>query len=103
MCCTEQGQGCHLKYSVLAESIIALREECTHTSCVDMTQVSWIAGLDTAAEEALGSEGSGQDPGWADYGLGQATVMDGVRLIAGGIEVVLQRLQLQVSLHVFQP
>ena len=44
----------------------------------------------------LGAEGSGQDPGWADYGLGQATVMDGVRLIAGGIEVVLQRLQLQV-------
>ena len=56
------------------------------------------AGLDPAAEEALGAEGSGQDPGWADYGLGQATVMDGVRLIAGGIEIVLQRLQLQVGL-----
>ena len=61
-----------------------------------------LAGLDPAAEEALGTTGAGQDPGWADYGLGQATVMDGVRLIAGGIEVVLQRLQLQVGLNILK-
>ena len=32
---------------------------------------------------------------------GQATVVDGVRLIAGGIESVLQRLQIQV--HALSP
>lgn len=44
----------------------------------------------------MGGGDAAQDPGWGDYGLGEATVMDGVRLIAGGIENVLQRLRLQV-------
>ena len=58
--------------------------------------LGWCTGLDPAAEEALGGGDAAQDPGWGDYGLGEATVMDGVRLIAGGIENVLQRLRLQV-------
>lgn len=56
-----------------------------------------LVGLDPATEEALGEGDATQDPGWGNYGLGQANVVDGVRLIAGGIENVLQRLQLQVQ------
>ncbi len=40
--------------------------------------------------------GDGGPVGWDDYGFGQATVADGVNLIAGGIENVLQRFRLQV-------
>ena len=58
--------------------------------------LGWCAGLDPAAEEALGGGDAAQDPGWGNYGLGEATVVDGVRLIAGGIENVLQRLRLRV-------
>ena len=47
--------------------------------------------------EAMGGADAAQGTGWGD--LGQATVVDGVRLIAGGIESMLQRLQIQV--HAF--
>ena len=45
-----------------------------------------------------GAGDAAQGTNWS--GLGQATVVDGVRLIAGGIESVLQRLQIQV--HAFR-
>ncbi|BDA50280.1 probable autophagy-related protein 2 at C-terminar half [Coccomyxa sp. Obi] len=58
-----------------------------------------------ATDEASGSPGAqpgvddtfgdGGPVGWDDYGFGQATVADGVNLIAGGIENVLQRFRLQ--------
>ena len=102
VCCNGEGHGnCH-RHSIAADSMKVL----TMTTLIIPVSTAYnllglLTGLDPAAEEALGTAGSGQDPGWADYGLGQATVMDGVRLIAGGIEVVLQRLQLQVSLYVF--
>ena len=57
------------------------------------------AGMDPATEEAMGGADAAQGTGWGD--LGQATVVDGVRLIAGGIESVLQRLQIQV--HALSP
>ena len=50
--------------------------------------------MDAATEEAMGGAEAAQGAGWGD--LGEATVVDGVRLIAGGIESVLQRLQIQV-------
>ncbi len=50
--------------------------------------------MDPATEEAMGGADAAPGTGWGD--LGQATVVDGVRLIAGGIESVLQRLQIQV-------
>ena len=59
-----------------------------------------LAGLDPATEEAMGTANPGPDPGWGDYG--QATVVEGIQLIAGGIENVLQRLQLQISPHRFR-
>ena len=46
----------------------------------------------------MGGAEAAQRTGWGD--LGQAAVVDGVRLIAGGIESVLQRLQIQV--HAFR-
>ena len=49
--------------------------------------------LGAEAEQDAGGEGQGS---WGVPGLGQATVADGVRLIAGGIENVLQRFRLQV-------
>ena len=52
------------------------------------------AGMDPATEEAMGGADAAPGTGWGD--LGQASVVDGVRLIAGGIESVLQRLQIQV-------
>ena len=42
----------------------------------------------------MGGADAAPGTGWGD--LGQASVVDGVRLIAGGIESVLQRLQIQV-------
>ena len=47
--------------------------------------------------DAEQEEAGGEVPGsWGVPSLGQATVADGVRLIAGGIENVLQRFRLQV-------
>lgn len=43
-------------------------------------------------KQVFGEEGAA---GWDDYGFGQATVADGVKLIAGGLENVLQRFRLQ--------
>jgi hypothetical protein len=37
--------------------------------------------------------------GWEDYGFGQATIADGVKLIAGGMENMLQRFRMQVLLN----
>ncbi len=59
----------------------------------------WAEGLRGGGNVDAGLEGDGgkssPGSGWAEYGLGQATVADGVRLIAGGIENVLQRFRLQ--------
>ena len=57
--------------------------------------------MDAATEEAMGGADAAPGTGWGD--LGQATVVDGVRLIAGGIESVLQRLQIQVHAHGGRP
>ncbi len=51
------------------------------------------AGAQPGADDTFGDGGP---VGWDDYGFGQATVADGVNLIAGGIENVLQRFRLQV-------
>ena len=56
----------------------------------DRCALAW--GAD--AEHDAGGEGQAA---WGVPGLGQATVADGVRLIAGGIENVLQRFRLQVA------
>ena len=50
-------------------------------------------GGEPGGEDTFGEE---RPVGWDDYGFGQATVADGVNLIAGGIENVLQRFRLQV-------
>ncbi len=52
--------------------------------------------MEPGGEDSFGEEGPA---GWDDYGFGQATVADGVNLIAGGIENVLQRFRLQVCMH----
>lgn len=51
------------------------------------------AGAQPGADDTFGDGGPAS---WDDYGFGQATVADGVNLIAGGIENVLQRFRLQV-------